>query len=549
MAEELLLTKDMQLRPRIRFLGGEFRQQMYQQSSGNNFSVRLNFAQAPVQNTAVDVSRPDCTTCKTKMRFTVVFALPVLLVFAQQLPPAAIWSGTNNYCGTSQSQAGPKFDEPLNWPAQASQPPANVCPGGKCSSQCGEVAPVALSDRIIGLWRSSSYSSFVVYAVSYDNGQILWQTEFNYTTQSSAGVPSSIAVSENGIIAVLYTKDFHQGSPLPNRNVTFALVNSGNGEVIHTETFGKQTGFTVPIAGPIVDPARGNVFYFASGGFYERYDNGSRVVLWDGTYGFSRPDFALQPGPDNIVVAIGAVGSGYGGTLETTTTDKGAALWHMFDNPQYSYSTSSFTNPTFTTMYYNVATSASGSFKGSMVSRDMKTGKTRWAWSSPYMKSVTMLNAGVRFVNATMTGSGNGTGTDTTDADTTDVQEQFAPLVVWKTNSGNYTLTMVDDTTGDSVWQFQTQWENCHWPLSVLTTGKDPNSLIDTKIVFTCQGSSEGNPVVSHVLDPTTGRELSAQSAKLVPYTTNVICYKWSAGRNTVFRYGANGEIVYARVN
>jgi hypothetical protein len=328
--------------------------------------------------------------------------IPLLLLAAtaQQLPPVAIWSGTNNYCGTSQSQAGPKSDEPLTW--QTSQPPANVCPDGKCGSQCGAVAPIALSDRVIGLWRNNLYPSFIVYAVSYDKGEILWQTEFNYTTQSSAGVPNSIAVSENGIIAVLYTKDFHQSGPLPNRNVTFALVDSDNGEVIHTETFGKQTGFAVPIAGPIVDPTRGNIFYFASGGFYERYDNGSRVVSWDGKYGFSRPDFALQPGPDNIVVAVGAVGSGYGGSLETTTTDQGecvlsvsidpdpdpfeldpapftdlyislsaletqpqgASVWHMYDNPQYSYSTSSFTDPTFTTMYYNVATSASGSFKG-----------------------------------------------------------------------------------------------------------------------------------------------------------------------------------------
>jgi hypothetical protein len=54
---------------------------------------------------------------------------------------------------------------------------------------------------------------------------------------------------------------------------------------------------------------------------------------------------------------------------------------------------------------------------------------------------------------------------------------------------------------------------------------------------------------VSHVLDPTTGRELPAESKQLVPYSTNAICYsKWAAGRNTVFRYGTNGEIVYARV-
>jgi hypothetical protein len=371
--------------------------------------------------------------------------------------------------------------------------------------------------------------------VSYSKGEILWQTSFNYTTDSSAGVPKSIAVSENGIIAVVYTKDFSQGGALPNRNVTFALVNSDDGKVIHIETFGKQTGFTIPIAGPIVDPARGNVFYFASGGFYERYDNGSRVVPWDGTYGFSRPDFALQPGPDNIVVAIGAVGSGYGGTLQTTTTDHGADVWNLLDNPQYSYSVSSFTNPTFTALYYNVATSAVGTFKGAMVSRDMKTGNKRWAWSSPYMSGVTMLNGGVRFVN-------------TTAAATTSGQVQFAPLVVWKTSSGNYTLTMVDDTTGNSVWQFQTQWENCRWPLSVLSTNKDPSSLADTKIIFTCQGGSS-KPVVSHVLDPATGLELQAESDKLVPYSTNVICYKWSAGRNTVFRYGSNGEIVYARVD
>ena len=54
--------------------------------------------------------------------------------------------------------------------------------------------------------------------------QLLWQTDFEYTSEASAGVPSSIAVSENGIIAVVYTKDFSQGGPLPNRNVTFALV-------------------------------------------------------------------------------------------------------------------------------------------------------------------------------------------------------------------------------------------------------------------------------------------------------------------------------------
>jgi hypothetical protein len=54
--------------------------------------------------------------------------------------------------------------------------------------------------------------------------QLMWQTDFEYTSEASAGVPRSIAVSENGIIAVVYTKDFSQGGPLPNRNVTFALV-------------------------------------------------------------------------------------------------------------------------------------------------------------------------------------------------------------------------------------------------------------------------------------------------------------------------------------
>jgi len=307
--------------------------------------------------------------------------------------------------------------------------------------------------------------------------------------------------------------------------VTFALVDSDDGRVIHTDTFGKQSGFAVPIAGPIVNPFRGNVFYFASGGVYQRYDNGSRVVPWDGTYGFDRPDFALQPGPEPLVVAVGAVGDGYGGTLEAYTTDHGKMEWQFFDSPQRSYSVGSFTDPTFTSIYYSVSTSAGGAFRGSMVSRDMATGHKRWEWTSSSAKGVMLLNAGARFINGT---------------------ERFAPMVLWQTNSGNYTLTMVDDTTGESMWDFTTPWEACRWPLSVLATRKDPSSLDDTKIVFTCQGSFK--PVVSHVLDPATGRELPAESGKLVPYDTNTICYQWSAGRNTVFRYGTNGEIVYARV-
>jgi hypothetical protein len=115
-----------------------------------------------------------------------------------------------------------------------------------------------------------------------------------------------------------------------------------------------------------------------------------------------------------------------------------------------------------------------------MVSRDMKTGKKRWEWSSPSMKSVTMLNGGVRFVNVTAathgdaataatgagtaaTGAGDGAATAAEDGAATGAgtaaraheqeqereQDQFAPLVVWKTSSGNYTLTMIDDATGE----------------------------------------------------------------------------------------------------
>jgi hypothetical protein len=189
-------------------------------------------------------------------------------------------------------------------------------------------------------------------------------------------------------------------------------------------------------------------------------------------YGFGRPDYTLQPGPDHIVVAVGAVGSGYGGTLQTTTTDHGADVWQVLDNPQRSYSESSFTNLAFTSMYYTVATSAVGAFKGSMVSRDMKTGKKRWEWSVSSLNGVAMVNGGVLFFAA----AGG--------------EEQFAPLVVWKSRSGNFTVTMIDDATGESVWDFTTQWEKCRWPLSVLTINKDPSSVVSTKIVFTCQGSS-----------------------------------------------------------
>lgn len=184
-------------------------------------------------------------------------------------------------------------------------------------------------------------------------------------------------------------------------------------------------------------------------------------------YGFGRPDYTLQPGPDHIIVAVGAVGSGYGGTLQTTTTNNGADVWQVLDNPQRTYSESSFTNPAFTTMYYTVATSAVGSFKGSMVSRDMKTGNKRWEWAASSLSGVAMINGGVLFG-----------------------QDQFAPLVVWKSGSGNYTVTLIDDATGKSVWDFPTQWQKCRWPLSVLTINKDPSSVANTKIVFTCQGSS-----------------------------------------------------------
>ena len=54
---------------------------------------------------------------------------------------------------------------------------------------------------------------------------------------------------------------------------------------------------------------------------------------------------------------------------------------------------------------------------------------------------------------------------------------------------------------------------------------------------------------MSHVIDPVTGSELPNDSGELEPYTTNVICYKWSSGRNYVFRYGTSGEIVYGRVS
>lgn len=105
----------------------------------------------------------------------VIVAAHLLLAAAAQQPgsvyvkPTGLWSGTNNYYGTSWTP-GPAKN--LDWPEQTSSPPANVCPETGGCRGCGAVAPVALSDRVIGLWPSSLQSSFAVYAISYDTGKV-----------------------------------------------------------------------------------------------------------------------------------------------------------------------------------------------------------------------------------------------------------------------------------------------------------------------------------------------------------------------------------------
>ena len=107
----------------------------------------------------------------------VMVAAHLLLAAAVQQPrsvivePTGLWSGTNNYYGTSWTP-GPPEHKLLDWPEQTSSPPANVCPETGGCRGCGAVAPVALSDRVIGLWPSSLQSSFAVYAISYDTGKV-----------------------------------------------------------------------------------------------------------------------------------------------------------------------------------------------------------------------------------------------------------------------------------------------------------------------------------------------------------------------------------------
>jgi hypothetical protein len=135
-------------------------------------------------------------SCSTRTR--VMGALRVVTVAAQLLfatavqhpgsvivKPTGLWSGTNNYYGTSWTP-GPA--DHLDWPAQTSDPPANVCPATGGCRGCGAVAPVALSDRVIAVWPSSVRSSFAVYAVSYDTGKV--GAPHTLTTQFCTAYPA-----------------------------------------------------------------------------------------------------------------------------------------------------------------------------------------------------------------------------------------------------------------------------------------------------------------------------------------------------------------------
>ena len=134
------------------------------------------------------MSRSDCVarcTLHTRSAHTrAMGALRVVTVAAQLLfaaavqhpgsvilKPTGLWSGTNNYYGTSWTP-GPANHKLLDWSALTSDPPANVCPATGGCRGCGAVAPVALSDRVIAVWPSSLRSSFAVYAVSYDTGKV-----------------------------------------------------------------------------------------------------------------------------------------------------------------------------------------------------------------------------------------------------------------------------------------------------------------------------------------------------------------------------------------